>query len=38
MKAAVVSSFDTPPRYQEFPVPAPAGDHEMLVEQIARLT
>jgi NADPH:quinone reductase-like Zn-dependent oxidoreductase len=35
VKAAVVSSFDTPPRYQEFPVPAPAGDHEMLVDVLA---
>src|SRR6202142_1036991 len=35
MKAAVVSSFDSAPRYQEFPVPVPVGDHEMLVDVIA---
>jgi NADPH:quinone reductase-like Zn-dependent oxidoreductase len=35
MKAAVVSSFDSAPRYQEFPVPVPAGDDEMLVDVLA---
>ncbi len=35
MKAAVVSSFDTAPRYQEFPAPVPAGDDEMVIEVIA---
>ena len=35
MKAAVVSSFDAPPRYQEFPVPVPAGGDEMLVDVLA---
>ena len=35
MKAAVVSSFDSAPRYQEFPVPVPVGDHEMLVDVLA---
>jgi len=35
MKAAVVSSFDSPPRYQEFPAPVPAGGHEMLVDVLA---
>jgi NADPH:quinone reductase-like Zn-dependent oxidoreductase len=35
MKAAVVSSFDAPPRYQECPVPVPAGDNEMLVDVLA---
>jgi NADPH:quinone reductase-like Zn-dependent oxidoreductase len=35
MKAAVVSSFDAPPRYQEFLVPAPAGGDEMLVDVLA---
>ena len=35
MKAAVVSSFDTPPRYADFPVPTPANEHEILVDVIA---
>jgi NADPH:quinone reductase-like Zn-dependent oxidoreductase len=35
MKAAVVSSFDSAPRYQDFPVPAPAGDDEVLVDVLA---
>jgi NADPH:quinone reductase-like Zn-dependent oxidoreductase len=36
MKAAVVSSFGSPPRYQDFPVPAPTGDDdEMLVDVLA---
>ncbi len=35
MKAAVVSAFDTPPRYEDFPTPAPAGRHEMLVDVLA---
>jgi NADPH:quinone reductase-like Zn-dependent oxidoreductase len=35
MKAAVVSSFDSAPRYQEFPVPVPVGDREMLVHVLA---
>lgn len=35
MKAAVVSSFGTPPRYEEFPAPTPAGDDEMVVDVIA---
>jgi NADPH:quinone reductase-like Zn-dependent oxidoreductase len=35
MKAAVVSSFDSAPRYQEFPPPVPVGDHEMLVDVLA---
>jgi NADPH:quinone reductase-like Zn-dependent oxidoreductase len=35
MKAAVVSTFDTAPRYEEFPAPAPAGDHEMVVDVVA---
>ncbi len=35
MKAAVVSAFGTPPRYQEFAVPAPAGDDEILVDVLA---
>jgi NADPH:quinone reductase-like Zn-dependent oxidoreductase len=35
MKAAVVSSFGSPPRYQEFPVPTPGGGNEMLVDVLA---
>lgn len=35
MKAAVVSSFDTPPRYEEFPGPVAAGPTAMLVDVIA---
>jgi NADPH:quinone reductase-like Zn-dependent oxidoreductase len=35
MHAAVVSSFGTPPRYQEFPTPVPDGPHEVLVDVLA---
>lgn len=35
MYAAVVTSFGSPPRYEEFPKPAPAGDHEVLVDVLA---
>jgi NADPH:quinone reductase-like Zn-dependent oxidoreductase len=35
MKAAVVSSFGTHPRYADFPVPAPAGDHDMVIDVLA---
>jgi NADPH:quinone reductase-like Zn-dependent oxidoreductase len=35
MKAAVVSSFGTAPRYAEFPAPAAAGGHEMVVDVLA---
>lgn len=35
MHAAVVRSFDTAPRYEEFPTPAPAGEHEILVDVLA---
>jgi NADPH:quinone reductase-like Zn-dependent oxidoreductase len=35
MKAAVVSSFDTVLRYEEFPAPVPAGDDDMVVDVIA---
>jgi NADPH:quinone reductase-like Zn-dependent oxidoreductase len=36
MKAAVVSSFGTAPRYEEFPAPTPAGhDDDMVVGVIA---
>ncbi len=35
MKAAVVSSFGSAPRYQDFPVSVPDGDHELLVDVLA---
>lgn len=35
MKAAVVSTFDTPPRFADFPTPTPTGRHELLVEVLA---
>ena len=35
MKAAVVSTFNAPPRYQDFPDPAPAGDGEIVVTVLA---
>lgn len=35
MFAAVVSSFDSAPRYQEFPTPRPSGHDEMLVDVLA---
>lgn len=35
MKAAVVTAFDQPPRYRDFPDPAAAGPTEMLVEVVA---
>jgi NADPH:quinone reductase-like Zn-dependent oxidoreductase len=35
MKAAVVSSFDASPRYEEFPAPVPDGDHDMVVHVLA---
>jgi NADPH:quinone reductase-like Zn-dependent oxidoreductase len=35
MKAAVVSSFDTAPRYEEFPAPTTAGDDDMVISVIA---
>src|SRR5262249_49502593 len=35
MKAAVVSSFNIAPRYEEFPDRAPAGDQELVVDVIA---
>jgi NADPH:quinone reductase-like Zn-dependent oxidoreductase len=35
MHAAVVTSFDSAPRYQEFPTPAPAADDEMLIDVLA---
>ncbi len=35
MKAAVVSSFDTAPRYEEFPSPTAAGDDDMVIDVLA---
>jgi NADPH:quinone reductase-like Zn-dependent oxidoreductase len=35
MHAAVVRSFDHPPRYETFPVPQPAGEDTTLVEVLA---
>ncbi|MGH7212657.1 MAG: hypothetical protein ACREF1_14485, partial [Acetobacteraceae bacterium] len=35
MKAAVVSSFDTAPRYEEFSAPTTAGDDDMVIDVIA---
>ena len=35
MRAAVVSSFGHPPRWQELPTPTPADEHEMLVDVVA---
>lgn len=35
MKAAVVSSFGTAPRYEEFPAPIAAGDNDMVIDVIA---
>ena len=35
MYAAVVTSFDTPPSYQEFPTPTPHGSDEELVDVVA---
>ena len=35
MKAAVVSSFDTAPRYEDFPAPAPRGAGEIVVDVLA---
>jgi NADPH:quinone reductase-like Zn-dependent oxidoreductase len=33
--AAVVRSFDAPPRYEELEIPPPAGEHDVLVRVIA---
>ncbi len=35
MYAAVVTSFGSPPRYQEFPTPVPHGPHQVLVDVLA---
>src|SRR5436190_3520770 len=35
MKAAVVRSFDAPPRYEDFSEPAPRGREELLIDVLA---
>jgi len=35
MHAAVVRSFDMPPRYETFPAPEPGGEHEIAVDVLA---
>ena len=35
MKAAVVSSFGEPPRYEDFPAPVASGEHDMVVDVLA---
>lgn len=35
MHAAVVRSFDTPPRYETFPAPDAPGEHDILVDVLA---
>jgi NADPH:quinone reductase-like Zn-dependent oxidoreductase len=35
MYAAVVRSFDAPPRYEAFPAPEPSGEHEIAVAVLA---
>jgi NADPH:quinone reductase-like Zn-dependent oxidoreductase len=35
MRAAVVTAFDSPPVYREFPVPAPQGPNEVLADVLA---
>jgi NADPH:quinone reductase-like Zn-dependent oxidoreductase len=35
MRAAVVTSFDSPPAYQEFPEPTPGADEEVIVDVVA---
>jgi NADPH:quinone reductase-like Zn-dependent oxidoreductase len=35
MHAAVVRSFDAPPRYESFDTPAPSGEHEIVVDVLA---
>src|ERR1700678_1264834 len=35
MHAAVVRSFDAPPRYETFQTPRPSGEHEIVVEVLA---
>src|ERR1700744_474838 len=35
MKAAVVTSFDRPPRYEDFADPVATGEHEVVVDVLA---
>jgi NADPH:quinone reductase-like Zn-dependent oxidoreductase len=35
VNAAVVTSFDQPPRYQQFDLPAVGGPHQILVDVLA---
>ena len=35
MKAALVTAFDTPPRYDDVPEPVATGDHEVVVDVLA---
>src|ERR1022692_1521457 len=35
MRAAVVTSFDTPPTCQDFPAPRPQTPHEVIIDVIA---
>jgi len=35
MNAAVVRSFDAPPRYEAFPTPQPSGEHQIVVDVLA---
>jgi NADPH:quinone reductase-like Zn-dependent oxidoreductase len=35
MKAAVVSSFDTAPQYEDFPEPSPKGSDELIIDVLA---
>jgi len=35
MHAAVVRSFDAPPRYETFQTPQPSGEHEISVDVLA---
>ena len=35
MRAAVVRSFDRPPRYETFRTPEPNGEHEIAVDVLA---
>ncbi|MFC4244311.1 zinc-binding dehydrogenase [Gryllotalpicola reticulitermitis] len=35
MKAAVVTDFSLPPRYDEFPEPTASGEHELVVDVLA---
>jgi NADPH:quinone reductase-like Zn-dependent oxidoreductase len=35
MKAVVVTSFEATPRYEDFPAPVPAGEHDLVVDVLA---